>query len=99
MYDNYLTIALSKGSLLQPTLKIFEKLRLPCEGIDDESRSMVFTYDKERVKYIMCRPTDVPTYVAAYGSRPMVWDETAKVLVGKSRAAGRLPVTIPTALK
>lgn len=63
MYDNYLTIALSKGSLLQPTLKIFEKLRLPCEGIDDESRSMVFTYDKERVKYIMCRPTDVPTYV------------------------------------
>lgn len=52
-----------------------------------------------RTPYELAAFPDVPTYVAAYGSRPMVWDETAKVLVGKSRAAGRLPVTIPTALK
>lgn len=63
MLDNYLTIALSKGTLLQPTLDIFRELDLPCEGIDDKSRSMVFTYDERRVKYIICRPTDVPAYV------------------------------------
>jgi ATP phosphoribosyltransferase len=63
MYDDYLTIALSKGTLLEPTLEVFKKLKLPGEGINDKSRSMVFTYDNERVKYIMCRPTDVPTYV------------------------------------
>ncbi len=63
MWDNYLTIALSKGTLLRPTLDIFKELGLPGEGIDDKSRNMVFAYDKERVKYIICRPTDVPAYV------------------------------------
>ncbi|MCK9525899.1 MAG: beta-N-acetylhexosaminidase [Limnochordia bacterium] len=34
------------------------------------------------------------TYVAAYGSRPLVWDEVSKVLLGKERALGKLPVSI-----
>ena len=36
-----------------------------------------------------------PTYIAAYGSRPLVWDEVAKLLLGKTRALGKRPVTIP----
>lgn len=51
-----------------------------------------------RTPYELASFPTVPTYVAAYGSRPMVWEETAKVLVGKSAAVGKLPVTIPTTL-
>lgn len=63
MAQDYLTIALSKGTLLKPTLKILREAGMPVDGIEEESRAMVFTFDHEKIKYIMCRPTDVPTYV------------------------------------
>lgn len=63
MQQEYLTIALSKGTLLAPTRGLLERSGLPVEGVDEESRNMVFTFDQPRIKYIMCRPTDVPTYV------------------------------------
>ena len=59
----YLTIALSKGTLLKPTLALFRQVGLPTEGVEPESRNMVFTFEQEAIKYIMCRPTDVPVYV------------------------------------
>ncbi len=59
----YLTIALSKGTLLKPTLELLRQAGLPTRGIEPESRNMVFAYDEEAIKYIMCRPTDVPVYV------------------------------------
>lgn len=59
----YLTVALSKGTLLKPTLELFRRVGLPTEGVEPESRNMVFTFDQEAIKYIMCRPTDVPVYV------------------------------------
>ena len=63
MQEQYLTIALSKGTLLEPTIDLFYRIGLPTDGVTSESRNMVFTYQNPRVKYIMCRPTDVPTYV------------------------------------
>jgi ATP phosphoribosyltransferase len=63
MDNGYLTIALSKGTLLKPTVDLFRKVGLPTDGVDPDNRNMVFTYDGPGVKYIMCRPTDVPTYV------------------------------------
>lgn len=63
MHQEYLTIALSKGTLLKPTIELLQQAALPVEGLDPESRNMVFTYENPQVKYIMCRPTDVPTYV------------------------------------
>lgn len=63
MQDEYLTIALSKGNLLKPTMKLFDGIGLPVEGVSEESRNMVFSYDNEHLRYLMCRPTDVPTYV------------------------------------
>ncbi|MGI5920380.1 MAG: ATP phosphoribosyltransferase [Syntrophomonadaceae bacterium] len=68
MAQQYLTIALSKGTLLKPTLDILNKANLPTEGINSETRNMVFTYEgNPNIKYIMCRPTDVPAYVE-YGA-------------------------------
>ena len=61
-----LTIALSKGTLLQPTLKLLAGVGLPTADIEADSRQMVFSYELSsgaQIKYIMCRPTDVPVYV------------------------------------
>ncbi|HWQ74539.1 MAG TPA: ATP phosphoribosyltransferase [Syntrophomonas sp.] len=62
--DNFLTIALSKGTLLEPTVALLQEAGLPCGGITADSRSMIFTFPGEPpLKYIICRPTDVPAYV------------------------------------
>ncbi len=63
MQQEYLTIALSKGTLLKPTVGLLQKSGLPVSGLSEDSRNMVFTYEDEGIKYLMCRPTDVPTYV------------------------------------
>lgn len=64
MQENCLTIALSKGTLLNPTIELLNKAGLPVEGISSESRHMIFSYPGDpEIKYIICRPTDVPAYV------------------------------------
>lgn len=64
MQDNLLTVALSKGTLLNPTVGLLERVGLPSEGIVSESRNMIFDFPgSPRIKYIICRPTDVPAYV------------------------------------
>jgi len=64
MEDNRLTIALSKGTLLKPTAGMLEAAGLPSEGILSDSRAMIFDYPGELpIRYIICRPTDVPAYV------------------------------------
>jgi ATP phosphoribosyltransferase len=61
MKQDFLTIALSKGTLLKPTVKLLEQAQLPVSGLSEDSRNMVFSYEEEGIKYLMCRPTDVPT--------------------------------------
>jgi ATP phosphoribosyltransferase len=64
MQNNYLTIALSKGTLLEPTIGLLEAAGLPSAGVVSESRNMVFDFPGNPCfKYIICRPTDVPAYV------------------------------------
>jgi len=64
MQENCLTIALSKGTLLDPTVALLAAVGLPHEGILSDSRNMIFSYPGEpQYKYIICRPTDVPAYV------------------------------------
>lgn len=64
MEDNRLTIALSKGTLLKPTAGLLESAGLPSQGILSDSRAMIFDYPGETpIRYIICRPTDVPAYV------------------------------------
>lgn len=48
-----------------------------------------------RTPYELQAFPEVPTYIAAYGSRPLVWDEVAKLLLGQFQAQGHLPVTVP----
>lgn len=61
--DTMLTIALPKGKLGSEACEILNKAGLPTEKVSEESRKLLVEYQKERIKYIICRPTDIPTFV------------------------------------
>lgn len=67
MNPEMIIIALPKGKLLSPTAKLLAELGLPTDELNEETRKMVFQYPEYGVSYIMCRPTDVPTFVE-YGA-------------------------------
>lgn len=56
-----LVIALPKGRLGEKALELLQKTGLPTEGVDVESRILMF--EKPGVRYIICKPSDVPTFV------------------------------------
>jgi len=58
-----LTIALPKGKLGTDACMVLQRAGLPTERISDESRKLLVEYPEERLKYIICRPTDIPTFV------------------------------------
>ncbi|MDN5348190.1 MAG: phosphoribosyltransferase [Clostridia bacterium] len=65
--DQYLTFALPKGKLSGKTLELLHTIGLPLDGVETEGRQLVFTFPEEELRYIICRPTDIPTYVE-YGA-------------------------------
>lgn len=67
MVRNFLTIALPKGKLLQDSLKVLTQVGIPCEDVSEESRKLVFPLSEADVQIIICRPTDIPTFVE-YGA-------------------------------
>lgn len=60
---NGLTIALPKGKLGDDAIRVLAAVGFPTEGLETDSRKLVFFYPDENIKYIVCRPTDIPTYV------------------------------------
>jgi len=68
---DYLTIALPKGKLFDPSLRLLACAGLPWEELTADTRQLVFAARREGeelgVRYILCRPTDIPTYVE-YGA-------------------------------
>lgn len=58
-----ITIALSKGKLLEPVLKLFEAAGYHSPGLSTESRKLVFACPAKDATLLIVRPTDVPTYV------------------------------------
>lgn len=66
MRDN-LVLAIPKGTLYKPTLALLAKSGFNCEEMEKDTRKMVFTDSVQKVQYIVCRPTDVPTFVE-YGA-------------------------------
>lgn len=67
MKEVLVTLALPKGKLGQDALKLLATAGLPAEGVSTEARQLVFTFPEVSLRYIVCRPTDVPTYVE-YGA-------------------------------
>jgi ATP phosphoribosyltransferase len=67
MPKNYLTIALPKGKLLIDSLRILNEAGLDCGAIGEDSRKLMFDLPGAETRIIICRPTDIPTYVE-YGA-------------------------------
>jgi ATP phosphoribosyltransferase catalytic subunit (EC 2.4.2.17) len=64
---NFLTIALPKGKLLTDSLQLLNKVGLDCLQVDEDSRQLYFDFPEVQIRIIICRPTDIPTYVE-YGA-------------------------------
>jgi len=62
-----LTIALSKGKLLDPTLDVFRRAGYAPTSVMTDSRKLVFPCREIGITFLIVRPTDVPTYVE-YGA-------------------------------
>jgi ATP phosphoribosyltransferase len=62
-----LTLALSKGKLLEPALELLHRVGLAPKEITAESRRLVFEHPASGTTIMIIRPSDVPTYVE-YGA-------------------------------
>ncbi len=62
-----LTVALSKGKLLEPTLELFRRAGYGSKTLTAESRRLVFACPDSDTTLLIVRPSDVPTYVE-YGA-------------------------------
>ena len=64
----YLTIALTKGRLANRTMELLGKIGISCEEINDkDTRRLIFTDEKNKIKVFMSKGPDVPTFVE-YGA-------------------------------
>ncbi|MDT3699080.1 MAG: ATP phosphoribosyltransferase [Thermincola sp.] len=62
-----LIFAIPKGTLYKPTLDLLKKAGFNCEEMERDTRKLLFTDTEAKVQYIICRPTDIPTFVE-YGA-------------------------------
>src|SRR5512138_3190941 len=63
-----LTIALSKGKLIESALDLFRRAGYDVAGLSGESRRLVFTCSEIGITFLIVRPSDVPTYVEYGGA-------------------------------
>ncbi len=63
----YLTIALSKGRLTELTMDLLEGSGIDCSGLRENTRKLILTDEKNKIRFFLAKPADVPTYVE-YGA-------------------------------
>ncbi len=63
----YLTVALAKGRLAELAMDIFMSIGMDCSEMKEKSRKLIFTDEKNKMKFILVKASDVPTYVE-YGA-------------------------------
>jgi ATP phosphoribosyltransferase len=67
MSSDFITIAIPKGRILEESVELFGKIGIDCHEILSDSRKLIFENVEQRMRYMIVRATDVPTYVE-YGS-------------------------------
>lgn len=67
MERDFLTIALPKGKLLIESVQMLSQVGINCSHVNEESRKLFFDLPESNVKIIICRATDIPTFVE-YGA-------------------------------
>lgn len=63
----YLTVALAKGRLAELAMEIFMKIGMDCAEMKEKTRKLIFTDEVNKMKFILVKASDVPTYVE-YGA-------------------------------
>lgn len=64
---NFITIALPKGKLFGLSAELLKKVGWTAEGLHEKSRKLIITNEEARLKFIITKTADVPTYVE-YGA-------------------------------
>lgn len=59
----YLTIALPKGKLFYLAKDLFAKVGFVADNLEEKSRKLVITNEEIKLKFIIAKTADVPTYV------------------------------------
>lgn len=59
----YLTIALPKGKLFYLAKDLFAKVGFVADNLEEKSRRLVITNEELKLKFIIAKTADVPTYV------------------------------------
>ncbi len=65
--EDYLTVALPKGKLFGLAADLFAQIGYTAEGLSDKSRKLIISNDAKRIRFIVAKTADVPTYVE-YGA-------------------------------
>jgi len=63
----YLTVALAKGRLAELSIDLFSEMGMDCAEMKTKTRKLIFTDEKNKMKFILVKASDVPTYVE-YGA-------------------------------
>lgn len=66
MLENTLTIALAKGRLGDRAGRLLEQAGYDCSVLETETRKLILENPEQNLRFILAKPTDVPTYVG-YG--------------------------------
>jgi ATP phosphoribosyltransferase len=60
---DYITIAIPKGRILEESVELFGRMGIHLDELLGDSRRLIFENPKERIRSMIVRATDVPTYV------------------------------------
>jgi len=61
--SDYITIAIPKGRIFQESVNLFGKIGISCSDLLSDTRKLIFENREQRMRYMIVRATDVPTYV------------------------------------
>ncbi len=64
---DYITIALPKGKLFSLAADVLGKVGYTAEGLSDKSRKLIISNEEKKIRFIVAKTADVPTYVE-YGA-------------------------------
>jgi len=104
---DYLTIALPKGKLFTPSANLLARLGYTVPGLKEDSRKLILTNEEAKVKFIITKTSDLPTYVE-YGAadigvigKDVLLEETKDVyeLLDLKFGLCRMMMAVPQALK
>ena len=65
--NDYITIALPKGKLFRRSRDLLAQVGWDAEGVSEDSRKLVLTNEEKKIRFIITKTVDLPTYVE-YGA-------------------------------